>query len=68
MKVNVIDFAKEKSAQIYISNQEEIEETVQNKIEELKSKYKNIAVFISGKGDTKEKIEKIVSFQNNLQN
>jgi hypothetical protein len=60
MRVRETKYNNESALIIYVSEEEHNTEEVKNKIESYKSKYKNIAVFIGGKGSLEEAIKKII--------
>lgn len=57
MKIKYLKFKYKDAAIIYITKEEEADKAIQKEIEMSKSKYKDVAIFISGE----DKIEKALT-------
>jgi len=57
MKIKYVKFQHKDAAIVYITKEEEANKDIQKEIENCKSKYKDVAVFISGD----DKIEKVLT-------
>ena len=60
MKIKYLKFNNKNAAIIYITKEEESNKDIQNEIEKCKSKYKDVAVFVSGKDKMEKALTEII--------
>lgn len=62
MKINRLEIGKDKIIQVYLSSEENKNEAIKAKLDEIKNTNNKIVLFVSGTDDTKETLEYIVNF------
>lgn len=67
VKIHKFNFENKQIIQIYITKEEQEKSKVIEKISELKKRYSNIAVFISGENETIKTIKDILNYKKNKQ-
>lgn len=60
MRVKKVNYSNQEAILIYIDSQEHQDDAIQKEICDYKKKYKDVAVFISGKNNIEKALTKIV--------
>ena len=63
MKIQKYKFEKDEMLQIYIKKSEQQDLRIIKKINELKTKYSNIIIFISGENETIKTIKEMLNYE-----
>ena len=66
MRVKKFAYEGKKAIQIYITNLESTDTTTLNKIEEIKAKYQNVVIFISGDVKTVPQLKNMIIHQKEI--
>lgn len=65
LKIQKFNFENNEIIQIYINRLEQEEPKIIEEINDLKNKYSNISIFISGEKDTVKAIKEILNYEKN---
>lgn len=68
MKIQKYKFEKNEILQIYINNSEQQDLKIIKKINELKNKYPNITIFVSGENETIKTIKEMLNYEKSKNN
>lgn len=63
MKIQKCKFEKDEILQIYIKKSEQQDLRIIKKINELKTKYSNITIFVSGENETIKTIKEMLNYE-----
>jgi hypothetical protein len=60
MRIKNVKYKDEESIMIYINQEENNNNEIQDKIKSYKAQYKNVAVFLSGNNRIEDMLEKVI--------
>lgn len=61
MRIREGTYKNQSSVAVFITAEESDNDEIKNEISKLKQKYKNVAVFVSGKNDMAETLRRIIN-------